>query len=55
MFGRKKNKGDHRYYLLPGMGRSNRRHRRLVFRSSIIFAIIFSVLFGLLLFYLNRR
>ncbi len=55
MFGQKKSKGDHRYYLLPGMGRSNRRHRRLVFRWSLIFAIIFCVLFGLLLSLMNRR
>jgi hypothetical protein len=55
MFGRKKNKGDHRYYLLPGMGRSNRHHRKIVFRWALIVAIIFSIGFGLVLAYVNRR
>ncbi len=55
MFGRKRNKDEHRYYLLPGMGRSNRRHRQQVFRWVLVFGVIFSILFGLLLSYLNRR
>jgi hypothetical protein len=37
------------------MGRSNRRHRRRIQRVAILFGILVSVLFGWLLFYLNRR
>lgn len=55
MFGDRKNRGDHRYYLLPGMGRSNRRHRRRVQQVAIVFGIVVSLLFGALLYYLNRR
>jgi hypothetical protein len=55
MFGLGRAREHHgRYYLLPGMGRSNRRHRRRVFRWSIIFGIVFSALFGCLLYFLNR-
>ncbi len=55
MFGARKNRGDHRYYLLPGMGRSNRRHRRRVQRVAVLFGILVSALFGALLYYLNQR
>lgn len=55
MFGREKKHGDHRYYLLPGMGRSNRRHRRRVQRAAIIFGILVSGLVAVLLYYLNSR
>ena len=54
MFGLKKNREEHRYYLLPGMGRSNRRHRQKVFRWVLVFAFIFSLVFGTLLYFLNR-
>ncbi|MCL5095958.1 MAG: hypothetical protein M1608_00180 [Candidatus Omnitrophica bacterium] len=54
MFRAKKEK-EHRYYLLPGMGRSNRRHRRLVFRWSLAVGVIFSLFFAALLYFLNRR
>lgn len=55
MFNSKRNKEEHRYYLLPGMGRSNRRHREEVFKWSIVVGIIVATLFGLLLYYLNRQ
>ncbi|HNQ90503.1 MAG TPA: hypothetical protein PKM73_17960 [Verrucomicrobiota bacterium] len=55
MFGSRRNREQHRYYLLPGMGRSNRRHRRRVHAAAIIAGIIFSLLFGYLLYWLNRR
>jgi hypothetical protein len=42
------------YYLLPGMARSNRRHNILVMRWSIAFGILFSILFGLLIYFLNQ-
>ena len=54
MFGRKKNKDQHRFYLLPGMGSSNRRHHRLLFRWSIVVGIVVSILFATLLYYANR-
>ncbi|MCD6339319.1 MAG: hypothetical protein J7M29_08080 [Verrucomicrobia bacterium] len=47
---RRKRKGDHRYYLLPGMGRSNRRHRRRVKAAAIIFGLVVSILFALLIY-----
>lgn len=50
-----KNREEQRYYLLPGMGRSNRRHRQRVLVAAIIVGIIASALFGALLFWLNRR
>ena len=53
MFWRKRKKHG-LYYLLPGMTRANRRRRRVVFRWSIVVGLIVSVLFGSLLYYLNR-
>ena len=55
MFGRKRNRGDHRYYLLPGMGRSNRRHRRKVHLAAVIFGAVMSLLFGAALYFLQSR
>jgi hypothetical protein len=49
-----KDKEEHRYYLLPGMGRSNRRRRRQILRWSIIVGVVVSVLFGALLWYVSR-
>lgn len=43
------------YYLLPGMARSNRQRHRQVLRWTIIFGIIFSALFGSLIYFLNTR
>ena len=59
MFGlRKKRPKDggeeHRYYLLPGMGRSNRRYRSKIQLWSIIAGIIGSALIGLALWLFNR-
>jgi len=55
MFGTHKKRGDHRYYLLPGMGRSNRRHRRRVHRAAVFFGILVSALFAALLYYIHTR
>jgi hypothetical protein len=55
MFGRKKNREAHRYYLLPGMGRSNRRHRRKVHLAAVIFGAVMSLLFGVALYLLQSR
>ena len=59
MFGfirRKNSKEDpeHRYYLLPGMGRSNRRQRQRIQLWSIIAGILGSALIGAALWLLNR-
>lgn len=55
MFGIKKNKEENRYYLLPGMGRSNRRFHRLAVNAAIVVGILCSLLFGFLLYMLNKR
>jgi high-affinity Fe2+/Pb2+ permease len=55
MFGRKRNREAHRYYLLPGMGRSNRRHRRKVHVAAIVFGAVISLLFGVALYWLQSR
>lgn len=55
MFGRKKNREAHRYYLLPGMGRSNRRHRRKVHLAAVIFGAVMSLIFGVALYLLQSR
>ena len=59
MFGSRQKKpkdGDeeHRYYLLPGMGRSNRRFRSKIQMWSIIAGIVGSALIGTALWLLNR-
>ena len=45
---------EHRYYLLPGMGRSNRRFRSKLQLWSIIAGIIGSALIGTAIWLLNR-
>jgi hypothetical protein len=55
MFGRKKPKKEHGlYYLLPGMNTGNRRRRRMIARISIAIGLVCSVIFGLVLWYMNR-
>ena len=54
MFGSRKHREDRRYYLLPGMARSNRRfHRKTVFWAVIV-GFITSVLFATALYLSNR-
>ena len=55
LFPSKKTQEDRRYYLLPGMGKSNRRWHRKVLLWSIAFALLFSAVFGGLLYFLNGR
>ena len=57
LFGPPKNANgeEHRYYLLPGMGRANRRKRIRIFWASIITGLILSGIFGFVLYMLNRR
>ena len=51
---KKKNKDDDRYYLLPGMGKANRRKHAAWFRWALIVGVIVSILFGILLYFMNR-
>jgi hypothetical protein len=54
MFWPKRNKEAHRYYLLPGMGRSNRRRHREFLWWSLAVGFLVSVAFGYLLYLLSR-
>jgi hypothetical protein len=54
VFRSKRNKEEHRYYLLPGMGRSNRRRHAQFVRWAIAVGLVVSALFGLFLYFLNR-
>ncbi len=49
----KRNKADHRYYLLPGMGRSNRRQHKLFLLWSVIVGLLVSGLFAYFLYALS--
>jgi hypothetical protein len=49
-----KNPEEHRYYLLPGMGRSNRRQRQLYFRCAIVFGMIVAALVGTVIYLAQR-
>jgi hypothetical protein len=55
MFWKRRNKEEHRYYLLPGMGRSNRRKHRQFLVVSVIVGLIVSLGFGLLLYFWSQR
>jgi hypothetical protein len=57
MFGPPKNKNgeEHRYYLLPGMGRANRQKRVRIFWYSVVSGLVISGVFGVILYLLNRR
>ncbi len=56
MFGlfKPKNPEEHRYYLLPGMGRSNRRQRKLYLRWAIAFGIFVALIIGTLIYIVQR-
>ena len=54
MFGSKKNKEEHRYYLLPGMGRSNRQRHAQFLRWALAVGILVSGLVGFFIYYMNR-
>lgn len=55
MFWQKKNKEEMRYYLLPGMGRSNRRRHQQIFRWALVVGVLISIAFGTLIYFLNKR
>ena len=54
MFWTRKDKEQHRYYLLPGMGRSNRRKHAAWLKCAILVGVIVSALFGVVLYILSR-
>ena len=54
MFGKKKNKEANRYYLLPGMGKANRRKHQLYFKISLGVGLLASGLVALVLWFLSR-
>jgi len=49
-----KNPEEHRYYLLPGMGKANRRKHAVFFRWAIVVGILISLIVGTIL-YLSQR
>jgi hypothetical protein len=53
MFWTRKNKEEHRY-LLPGMGRSNRRRHQEIFWWGIVVGFIASACFAALLYFLSQ-
>ena len=55
MFCKPKNKEANRYYLLPGMGRSNRRHHQQMFYVAIGVGIFCAVAIAVLLYYMEKR
>lgn len=54
MFGRKRNKAEHRYYLLPGMGRANKRKRAIFFRVALAVGVFVSLLVAWFIYWSNR-
>ena len=55
MFGFKRNKETERFYLLPGQGgQAFRRKQKVILKWSIVVGLIFSVLLGALMYYLNK-
>ena len=56
MFGPPKNKNgeEHRYYLLPGMGRANRRKHAVILRWSIAVGLLISACLAAILYFMNR-
>jgi hypothetical protein len=54
-FRSRKYKEEHRYYLLPGMGKSNRHFHMRTVRWAVIVGIIVSAIFAGALYLVNRR
>jgi hypothetical protein len=49
-----KNPEEHRYYLLPGMGKSNRRQRKLYFRWALAVGFFVAAIVGFAI-YISQR
>lgn len=56
MFGPPKNKNGepHRYYLLPGMGKANRRKHAQILWWSIAFGLVLSAAIATILYLVHR-
>mgnify|MGYP003382179099 FL=1 len=54
-FGKPRNPEEHRYYLLPGQGRSNRRKRRQQLVAALITGAIFAAGLATLMWMMNER
>lgn len=54
MFFKKRNPEEHRYYLLPGQGRSNRRVRRQQLIAAIIVGAIASAGIGVVVWFVGK-
>ncbi len=52
--GRARNRDEHRYYLLPGMGRSNKRRRAYFFRVAFVVGLLVSLLIALWLYAMDN-
>lgn len=50
----RRNKEEHRYYLLPGMGRSNRRRHRQFLVTAVIVGVLVSLGFAGLLYFISQ-
>jgi hypothetical protein len=56
MFFFKGKKEHERYYLLPGMGKSAARRKRMKYlKWAIVFALMLSAVLAVLLYWLDRR
>ncbi|HRI15669.1 MAG TPA: hypothetical protein PLX89_21950 [Verrucomicrobiota bacterium] len=53
-FAKKHNPEEHRYYLLPGQGRSNRRKRRQQFVAALIAGAFFAAVIGAVMWFMNN-
>ena len=54
-FGKKRNPDEHRYYLLPGQGRSNQRKHRQQLIGAIITGAVFAALIAAVMWFMNQR
>jgi len=55
MFRSKRNKGDKRFYLLPGQGGvAHRRKQNLILTWSVVVALIVSAILAAAMFWLDR-
>ena len=56
MFGlsKPKNPEDHRYYLLPGMGKANRRKHRTYLKWALLVGLLISGVIGFIIYLVQR-
>ena len=54
-FSQKRNPEEHRYYLLPGQGKGNKRKRKQQWFWSTVVGVIVAALFGWGLWFLGSR